>query len=255
MNYIAKFNGVKDFNCGQLKAEEFSMEDASQTTDATEAGESGKGRLDDDQDIAIEDSEAKTKQTHAAAQKEEKAIGFCSNKNLLINLILMTIFWTTSSFNYYIMTFYLKYIPGNLFVNTSLSSLSEVAAYLASGLIMQKLGVKLSFIISFILAAAGGIFLVIFFQAEGALIAVFVLFAKFGISFAFNISYLATPQMFPTALCSTAFGICNVFARFSTVLSPLIAELPDPAPMSIFSVMCIASAFLPLFLRKVNKAT
>ena len=105
----------------------------------------------------------------------------------------MTCFWTTSSFNYYIMTFYLKYIPGNLYVNTSLASLSEVCAYIGSGIVIDKFGVKLGFIISFILAAAGGIFLVIFFQAEGALIAVFVLFAKFGISFAFNISYLATP--------------------------------------------------------------
>ncbi len=166
----------------------------------------------------------------------------------------MTIFWTSSSFNYYIMTFYLKYIPGNVYTNTSLSCIAEVIAYVGSGIVMDIFGVKLSFMISFILAATGGILLVIFFNAEGLLIATFVLFAKFGISFAFNIAYLATPQMFPVVLCSTAFGICNIFARFSTVLSPMIAELPDPAPMSIFSIMCIASAFLPLFLRKVKKA-
>lgn len=166
----------------------------------------------------------------------------------------MTLFWTTSSFNYYIMTFYLKYIPGSVYVNTSLSCCAEIIAYICSGLVMDFFGVKLSFMISFTLAALGGILLTIFFSAEGALIAVFVLFAKFGISFAFNIAYLATPQMFPTALCSTAFGICNIFARFSTVLSPLIAELPDPVPMSIFSITCIGSALLPLLLRPVKKS-
>ena len=176
-------------------------------------------------------------------------VTFCSDKSLLCNLILMTIFWTASSFNYYIMTFYLKYIPGNIYVNTSLSCIAELVAQVTSGVIMNVFGVKLSFIISFFVAAAGGIFLVIFFSADGALIAVFVLFAKYGISFAFNVAYLATPKMFPTDLTSTAFGICNVFARFATILSPLIAELPDPAPMSIFSIMCIASALLPLFLR------
>jgi len=184
---------------------------------------------------------------------EEEQAGFCKDKAMLCNLILMTVFWTSSSFNYYIMTFYLKYIPGNIYVNTSLSCIAEVTAYIASGFVMNLFGVKLSFMISFVLAAVGGILLVIFFHAEGALIATFVLFAKFGISFAFNISYLATPKMFPTRLCSTAFGICNVFARFATILSPLIAELPDPAPMSIFSVMCIGSALLPLFLRTVKK--
>ena len=94
----------------------------------------------------------------------------------------------------------------------------------------------------------------IFFNAEGALIAVFVLFAKFGISFAFNISYLSTPQMFPTALCATAYGICNLFARLSTVIAPELAEAPDPVPMSIFSIMCIGAAFLPLFLRRIKKS-
>ena len=172
---------------------------------------------------------------------------------MLLNLVLMATFWTFSSFNYYIITFYLKYIPGNIYINTSLSCTAEVIAQISSGFVMNKFGVKLSFIIAFILAAAGGLFLVIFFQADGFLIAIFVLFAKFGISFAFNVSYLSTPQMFPTALCSTAFGICNLFARFSTILSPLIAELKDPIPMSIFTITCIASAFFPLFLRKVNK--
>lgn len=172
---------------------------------------------------------------------------------MLINLILMTIFWTSSSFNYYIITFYLKYIPGSVYVNTVLSCSAEITAYLVSGVIMKVFGAKLSFIVAYILAAVGGIFLVIFFNASDDLIGIFVLFAKFGISFAFNLTYLATPQMFPTALVTTAFGICNIFARFSTVLSPLIAELPNPAPMVIFSIICIASAFLPIFLRKVNK--
>lgn len=186
-------------------------------------------------------------------EEEEEPITFCKDKAMLCNLILMSIFWTSSSFNYYIMTFYLKYIPGNIYVNTSLSCFAEIIAYICSGFIMNLFGVKLSFMISFAVAAVGGILLVIFFNAEGALIATFVLFAKFGISFAFNISYLATPKMFPTILSSTAFGICNLFARFSTILSPLIAELPDPVPMSIFSVMCIASSVLPIFLRSVKK--
>ena len=105
----------------------------------------------------------------------------------------MTVFWTSGSFNYYIMTFYIKYIPGNIYVNTCLSSIAEVSAYFGAAYVMKAFGTKLSYIISFILAAAGGIFMVIFFNADDLLIAVFVLFAKFGISFVFNLSYLATP--------------------------------------------------------------
>jgi len=82
---------------------------------------------------------------------------------MLFNLVLMATFWTISSFNYYIITFYLKYIPGNIYINTSLSCTAEVCAQISSGFVMNKFGVKLSFIIAFILAATGGLFLVIFF--------------------------------------------------------------------------------------------
>ena len=100
----------------------------------------------------------------------------------------MTVFWSAGSFNYYIITFYLKYIPGNVYVNTSLSCIAEVLAYIGSGLLMNVFGVKLSYICAFILAATGGILLVIFFNAEGALIAVFILFAKFG-GFSWSITH------------------------------------------------------------------
>ena len=161
----------------------------------------------------------------------------------------MTVFWTSSSFNYYLITFFLKYIPGNIYLNTSLACIAELVAYAISGAIMKVFGTKLSFMIAFILAGRGGILLNLFFNSSGGVIATFVLFTKFGVSFAFNISYLATPQMFPTALCATAFGVCNLFARFSTVLSPLVSELPYPLPMLVLSIMCFASAVLALFLR------
>mmetsp|Transcript_18873 Transcript_18873/g.22298 ORF Transcript_18873/g.22298 Transcript_18873/m.22298 type:complete len:165 (-) Transcript_18873:26-520(-) len=162
----------------------------------------------------------------------------------------MTIFWTTSSLNYYMILFFLKYVPGNIFVNTTLSCMADLLAYGGSGVVMNRFGVKLSFMISFLVAACGGLLLVIFFKADGALIAICVLFAKFGIAFAFNMSYLAMRGLFPPAIQATAFGVCNLFARFSTILSPLIAELPDPVPMSCFTITCIASALLPLCLRK-----
>jgi len=250
LHYIAKVNGVSDFAVSDLASEKFETIEpekaAGKNSQSSPRNNSGIGIEEDEQQALGKEGLLSGDVTR---EEEKDAATFCSDKALLCNLILMTIFWTTGSFNYYIMTFYLKYIPGNIFVNTSLSCTAEIIAYICSGFVMNLFGVKLAYMISFILAAVGGILLVIFFNAEGALIATFVLFAKFGISFAFNISYLATPKMFPTILTSTAFGICNVFARFATILSPLIAELPDPVPMSIFAITCIGSALLPLFLR------
>lgn len=105
----------------------------------------------------------------------------------------MTIFWTTSSLNYYMILFFLKYIPGSIFVNSSLSCMADIIAYVLSGFIFRTFGVRLSFIIGFLLAACGGLLMVIFFNSDGALIAIFVLFAKSGIALALNLCYIAMP--------------------------------------------------------------
>ena len=210
----------------------------------------------EDEDAGLDkkmDSEKTLSESNENIDSKPPVTGFRQDKAMLCNLILMACFWTASSFCYYIMTFYLKYIPGSIYVNTTMASTAQCLGHLVSGIILTIFGVKIAFMISFILASVGGILLVIFFNAEGALIATFVLFAEFGICFAFNLVYIATPMMFPTALAATAYGICNIFARFFTIMSPLIAELPDPAPMSIFTIVCIVSAILPPFLRKVKK--
>ena len=160
----------------------------------------------------------------------------------------MAVFWTASSFDYYLITFFLKYIPGNIFVNTSIASGAEIAAYVLSGWLVKLMGLRISYIIAWLIGATGGI-LMVCFSNDDSLMGVFVLLSKFGVSFAFNNSYLGTPKLFPVSLCATAFGICNVFARFSTVLSPLVAELPYPAPMAIFAFLCIIGGVLSFFLR------
>lgn len=80
----------------------------------------------------------------------------------------------------------------------------------------------------------------------------FVLLAKFGISVAFNNAYIATPRVFPVKLCGAAFGICNVFARVATILSPMIAETPFPAPMVAFSTVAIIAGFCSLFVEEMK---
>lgn len=79
--------------------------------------------------------------------------------------------------------------------------------------------------------------------------AFFVLLAKFGISFAFNITYMQTPLLFPTRLRGTAYGLCNVVARFVTIIAPLLAEEPEPIPMLFYSGSAILGAFASLFLK------
>ena len=81
---------------------------------------------------------------------------FMSQPDIRLNIILMSLCWLTTSFNYYMVGFLLKYFPGSIYVNGSISALSEVAATLSAGLIYAKFGVRKAFVISFGISALGG---------------------------------------------------------------------------------------------------
>ena len=81
----------------------------------------------------------------------------------LINLILMIWMWVASSFSFYLISFQIKYIKGDVFVNTIVSASTEILGFLVSGLIYQSLGgIRNTFALSYIIAIIGGILLMSF---------------------------------------------------------------------------------------------
>ena len=137
----------------------------------------------------------------------------------------------------------MKNIKGNIFLNTFTSSLSELPAIVLSGFMYKRIGMKLTLIIWFSVALLGGLCLMIFGGSNERLIPVFVLFSKAGVTATFNLCYLANAQIFPAIFAGTAFGICNIGAKLTTILAPLIAEVEPPVPMILFcSTACLACA-------------
>jgi hypothetical protein len=119
-----------------------------------------------------------------------------------MNFIAMAVLWTVSSFEYYLINFQMKYINGNMFLNTGFSSLSEIIAYLLGGLMIKKLGIKKSFITAFLFSAFGALLLIFILPTSVSeeAYAGFVLTAKFGVSATFNMVYIVTGDFFPAAL-------------------------------------------------------
>jgi Na+/melibiose symporter-like transporter len=117
---------------------------------------------------------------------------------------------------------YIKYIPGSEYLNFTVSGVSEICAHLSTGLLFSKLGARNSYLIGFVLALAGGVCLIFMdrFQDNIPLLALFVVLAKFGASMCMCVCYICTPWVFPTLLCGTAFGICNVFGRLCQAVAP-----------------------------------
>jgi hypothetical protein len=69
----------------------------------------------------------------------------------------MMILWSISSFDWYLINFQLKYIRGDLYLNTIVSSVCEIPAYALSGLLYQFTGPKLTFVILFGISLIGSL--------------------------------------------------------------------------------------------------
>lgn len=166
-------------------------------------------------------------------------------------MIFMVIMWVSASFCYYLITYQLKYIKGDLFINGMVSATSECFAYAISGFLQATFGLKPTLFFSFLLGVIGMICLILIDTDSELVLSVFILGSKFGISSAFNLLYLGNTQMFPMNMIATSYGICAVFARLFTIFSPVVAEIkPDTIPQWMFVAVAAAAVFASTMITK-----
>jgi OCT family organic cation transporter-like MFS transporter 4/5 len=161
------------------------------------------------------------------------------NKLYVFNLICLLFIWLSVSFGYYLISFQLKYIEGDLFLNGAVSSISEVCADALAGVFISRIGLKRVLQASYSISLIGMIMLIIDpHNKNNIVIASYVLGSKFGISSAFNTAYCANPMVFPVSIVATSLGICNFLSRLGTIFAPVVAEItPEWIPKFIFCII------------------
>ena len=163
----------------------------------------------------------------------------------------MVISWSSSSFCFYILGFYIKYIPGDIFINIIITCVADAVSSIGAGVIAQTIGTQRTLFGSYALAAIGGVLLILFDQNE-VIIMILMMVTKFGINVCFTLCYIINAEYFPSIVCARVFGICNIFSRISTIMSPLIAEVTPPIPMIIYVLICTISMVASMFLTKAE---
>jgi MFS family permease len=81
---------------------------------------------------------------------------------------------------------------------------------------------------------------------------IFAVGARGAIFAAFSVIYIYTPEMYPTVIRSIALGACGSVSRIGGMATPFISNMLESIdsriPMIIYSLVCILSAILVLFL-------
>ena len=115
------------------------------------------------------------------------------------NLIIMSIVWLATAFGYYLVLMLVNTFE-KIYFTGLVSSLTEITAYILSGMYYERIGVKTSLTIGFAISTIGGCLILSWGLAHqtSVLFFVFFLLAKFGITCTFNIHYMANGYYFPT---------------------------------------------------------
>lgn len=138
------------------------------------------------------------------------------------NFKIMLFIWVATSVSYYITNFNVKYMKGDMFLNSIAMAVSECMSLFLAGYIFLKFGL-LKAILSALACGTFGALLILFFEDHKDAMPIFVLITRFGIGSVFGLIYLGN-LIFPVKYASQTLGFCNTAARLFTVMSPVIAE-------------------------------
>lgn len=172
-----------------------------------------------------------------------------ADKGHLRNLLAFMGLWVVGTFNTYLIFFQIKYLKGDFFVNTLVSCASDIVAYILAGALIERLGIRASYVISFLWCLAGAAMYMCLRSEHPHFIPVFLMVANFGNSWSMNIDWNCNAMLFPVIFASSTNGICNLFARISNILAPQFAELEQPTPVFIFAGMSLIGVVLSLVLK------
>ena len=168
------------------------------------------------------------------------------------NLGIFVVQWITGVYAYYNIYFQLKYFKGDIFTNVIIAGVSEMTSNVIAGLIFQRIGLRNTYLVSLTLGFICSTIFFTFGHAFESLIPFLLLGAFFGYTSVLLINWIATPHLFPVLYASSCQGFCNAIARCAAILAPQLAELDQPIPMIIVSVLTLISAALVLFLKPLQ---
>ena len=120
------------------------------------------------------------------------------------------------------------------------SSIADNIGTVLSAVLYEKFGVRIAFLTCLVLTLVGGA-TILLFHSVTSLMPFFIMIGKMGTSSTFNLVFLSNSDLFPTLFSATAMGICNFFARLSTIASPQVAERPEPLPMTLYLIINVGA--------------
>ena len=163
----------------------------------------------------------------------------------------MSLCWIACCYSYFLLIFFIKYLPADIYVISIVSSLATVGYYLQNP-ITERFDFKMTQLFSFGLVSIILIVLILFGNHVNIYFyATLILIFKLFVCLSFGTVYVVHLDLFESSFLGTSYGICNVVSRLAIVTAPMVAEIEDRSiPMVLLLGMNVTAALATWFLKK-----
>ena len=119
--------------------------------------------------------------------------------------------------------------------------------FILAGFVSKSFPIGKGLRFSYVIAGTGGFCYMVLgkenllFKESPAMLPILICMSRIGTTMGFNIGYISVPRLFPTRFVATVYGITNLVAHSFACLAPMVAEIKDPFPFSIFLIGILIS--------------
>ena len=170
----------------------------------------------------------------------------------------MVTIWSFCAFAFFLVPFYMSVLDtDNMFIMSLALALAEIISSVICISFIHGRDLRRLLSFYYLITCLGALFIMTFkmiYKGNSEIPeAMGFLVLYVGIMTTFDLVYLIVNELFPTIYLATAYGFCNTVGRGITILSPLVANEPNPIPMTVLAVFSAICILLPYGLVKYNK--
>ncbi|CAI2361593.1 unnamed protein product [Moneuplotes crassus] len=177
------------------------------------------------------------------------AIEELKNPIILLNLVCIAGLFCVCCFCYQMVGFYIKYIGGNIYVNTLATCFSEILGNFCASCSQRIIGTKNTFLFFFTMTFMFSLPMIM--TRDVVLVAISIFGCKFFLEGAFMVCYYANAEFFPSLFSPFAFSFCGFFSHIIGALAPEVAEVkPGSVPIFVLLVFMMIGVVFTVLLKK-----
>uniref|UniRef100_A0AAZ3PGE7 Solute carrier family 22 member 5 n=1 Tax=Oncorhynchus tshawytscha TaxID=74940 RepID=A0AAZ3PGE7_ONCTS len=187
----------------------------------------------------------------SAPKNKYSMIDVLRTSNIRCVTLMCLFLWMAVNMGYYGLSLNTSNLSGDPYLNSFLSALTEVPAYVVSTVLLRNCQ-RRPLLSAFLLIGGGMLFMIQLIpeNLQGVAIAVEMV-GKFAFTMSFTVVYIYTAEIYPTVVRSAGVGVCSSAARIGTIAAPYVIYLGSInkyLPYIIMGSLTVTSSAVNLFL-------